>query len=487
MSMSRADHNYSYVRSKMMLAYALADTDREGGRLLDHKDDLEQYIEEIGAKVKMRMRNAQEDADDSGYSKSYLDVQMKPHEVQKYKQGRLKFGRLVVSITGQGWVDANPTVFYDDKHLLEHPLVVTPVGRDSFSVNYLGTTRNYQYPFPKAQTLRKRFYTRAVLSDTALDSLGEVVAEMKNQVDVDKDSYCFINHGDDMLSCEQMDGKIRWTEGDIAGNDGCHVDPTFRQLYLMDRFRGEDVITAYAQLAYPVRFQNPMAAEEFMFARYRHGMRLISGSVATTYANCNRSLETGFAHAFYGGSFTEAASRIGVDVTSVTGKITDVGFLSKIFYHGANGEMCAALDHASILRKFGRVAGDVGGSPKVSTISQRMVDHSIGVVKGHVGEPKSLLIRSLRMRYNDKGGRLGSVKRAFKAFHQYTESDLNSHDVGALLHYYGEEEMQQGIRDYLVLVNQIRKMQLYGSTVFSRYVDTTMRVRYAMAPAVVDE
>jgi len=111
--------------------------DGKGQRAQDMVKHTLDYIEIVGSKVAERKKYVEEHQSFTRESKTYLEVQMKPHEPQKYKKGKLKFGRMVASITGQGWLDANPTVWYDKKHALEIPLTVRNVGTTEFSISIM--------------------------------------------------------------------------------------------------------------------------------------------------------------------------------------------------------------------------------------------------------------------------------------------------------------------------------------------------------------
>lgn len=496
------DRNFCYMRACVLYQHGKASLEHEGERLIDAQEHLRNYIKEIGAKVALRNGYVRDHEREIGESKTYLDVQMKPHEAQKYKKGKLKFGRMVVSVVGQGWIDANPTVMYDGKHMMEHPTIITPTDQ-GFRIEYMDVEQHYQYPCAKGRKLTQRFWMRSVLSDTSLDDLAAVVTEMEIQAQL---GYAFINHGDDMLSAyfDVRLNKTVWCEGDIANNDSSHVDDCFRQMYLVDRFRKEDVVAAYAQCAYPVKFVNPMCPSEYGYFRSMHGMRLISGSVLTTYKNCAKSSTVGLSHAFYGGDFENAAAAIGMDVTTLVGELEDVTFLSKVMYRLSNDDIAVCTDAASILRKFGRVTGDVPGKSNVP-VHKRIMEHQSGVIKGFVHEPNSAVIMALRERHVEDNTALGGIvrflrssARAANAFlakdgssilakEQRVRSELNDHDYGLIRHYYGadEEDIRRGTEDYVRLVIMINETPAYGYTIFSKFVDAAMEKRYGMAATVI--
>lgn len=500
--LSETDENFCYMRAAIMSQHARVSCCRKGIRLVDAQEDLKDYIRTIGSKVALRLGYLRDHEQESGVAKGYLDVQMKPHEAQKYKAGKLKFGRMVVSVVGQGWVDANPTVIYDGKHLMEHPTIVTPLP-DGFKVEYMDVEKEFRFPHQNARRLDKRFWMRSVLSDTSLADLASVVTEMEIQANL---GYAFINHGDDMLSAYKgEDGHIVWCEGDIANNDSSHVDDCFRQLYLVDRFRDEDVIHAYAQCAYPVKFVNPMEPNEYGYFRSQHGMRLISGSVLTTYKNCAKSSTVGLSHVFYGGGFESAASFIGMDVTTVIGKLEDVTFLSKIMYRLDTGEISVCTDVASLMRSFGRITGDANGSSKIP-VHTRVMEHQSGVVKGYIHEPDSQFILAMRAGHIEPSGGLDTLTKKINiavrsvqslAGHTATElrrlreieGNLTAHDHGLIRHYYGSdpENIIEGRGDYIRLIKMIQDTPAYGYTIFSRFVDAAMRKRYGMAATVISE
>jgi hypothetical protein len=470
----------NFVRAKVQL-------DGEGGRNTNAMDHLIEYIDELGAKIPERKGYVKAACNYERESQNYLDVQMKPHELQKVKKGKLKFGRLVVSIVGQGWIEANPTVWYDSKHVLESPIRIDDHG-DEFSITLREVTKYFKYPYPRAGRLQKSFYGQTVITKTKLDGLAEVFTDMERQCEREDNLYCFCNHGDDQAAVfRDQRGQVTWCEADLANNDSSHVDASFRSAYLIDRYRGENVIQAYSQLAYPVKLVNPTCPTEYGYFRPTHGMRLPSGSVATTTLNSKKSEGVGVAHAFYGGTYEQAAADMGCEVTTKYGTIEKISFLSKIFYRDNDDNIQCALDLASIARKFGGITGDALGSHKIP-VWKRIVEHSIGVVEGHVHEPPTLFMKVLRKKYSkvvDPTSYKTRVKRFFKSDKpKYTYDSLTNLDLSILSHYYEEEEMSDGIEQYLSCVNQLREAPQYGATMYSKFIDRTMATRYGLAPTV---
>jgi hypothetical protein len=478
-----------FTRAQVMMA-------GEGGRAENAIDHLIEYIDELGAKVPERMGFVKAAKAYERDAQKYLDVQMKPHEPQKVKKGKLKFGRMVVSIVGQGWIEANPTVWYDNKHILEEPIRVdnssTKLGE--FTVTLKGIVREFKYPYPGATRMKRSFYGQTVITKTQLDGLSEVFTDMEEQCEMEKNLYCFCNHGDDQAAVFRNNrGEVTWCEADLANNDSSHVDASFRSSYLVDRYRGEDVVEAYSQLAYPVKLVNPTCTSEYGFFRPTHGMRLPSGSVATTTLNSKKSEGVGVAHAFYGCSYELAAERVGCEVTTKYGELEEISFLSKVFYRRPSDKRIeCALDLASVARKFGAIVGDARG--KGSTpVWKRIVDASIGVVKGHVNEPDSAFIKALRKRYAEVDSKVKMARQSLKRYvgikkkPTWTRDDLTYIDHGILSHYYTAEEVGDiGIDQYLAALNQLNDAPQYGAVMFSKFIDRTMQVRYGLAPTVVE-
>lgn len=484
--LTETDKNLCSIEAAMAFCRAQEELAGQGGRSVDEYNHLIEYIDELGAKIAERHGYVKASKDFEKESQRFLNVQMKPHEPQKVKKGKLKFGRMVVSIVGEGWIEANPTVWYDNKHMLEEPIRVVNHG-DTFSIILREVTRTFEYPFKDAGKMQKNFYGQTVITKTKLDGLSEVLSDMDNEAQMDENLYCFCNHGDDMLSRYTNEhNKSLWCEGDLANNDSSHVDASFREAYLVDRYRGENVLNAYSQLAYPVKFVNPNLKTEFGFYRSRHGMRLPSGSVLTTYGNSKKSEGVGLSHAFYGLSFQESATKMGCEVTTVEGELEDISFLSKVFYRDLDGKIECALDLASVARKLGCLVGDALGSKKVP-VCHRIVDATIEVVKGHIHEPNSLFMTALRRKFDTRESTYDSLKRKFGIGRKlFKESDLTYIDFGILSHYYDKESMMEGIADYLRCVNQLMEAPQYGATIYSSFVDRTMKVRYGMAPTVVE-
>jgi len=367
--------------------------------------------------------------------------------------------------------------------------------------------RLFKYPKPNAHRMSKSYRTRTVITQTSVNDLPQLIAELEQETESEIDLYNQINHGDDILS-NTFDGKrVVWLEGDIANNDSSHLDATFRQLYLADRYNGEDVLDAYSQLAYPVKFMSPVDRKKFIYARPKHGMRLPSGSPITTFGNSNKSDEIGLAHAFYGGDFATCAELVGTEVTTKTGGIEDVSFLSKIFFRSTEEESCeqphklrAILDLASVLRKFGHIVGDAPGRSKVP-VCDRIVKATQEVVAGYIGEPDYLLMRVLRSKFNKDPVRTAlekgiktifnsdkiSIIRRLVCNDRYTEKDLNEIDYGIIRHYYGKSELDIGSAEYLRCVNDTYRSADYGDVITSRFVDRTMAMRYGMSPCTCEE
>lgn len=516
------------VLAQIKLAQALHEYDGLGERLHDNMCLLESYIDDVGTKVAMRKHILNDAREFSTLPKTYIDTQMKPHEAQKYKKGHLKYGRLVMSISGDGWVEANPTVFRDGKHHMEHPLYVTYKHKYDDSGEYVETTGckvahgNTEREHVFSRSIRckpKNFYYRAVLTETSNNQIAAIVQQMKNIVEDDPNGYAFINHGDDTVSALNNGRGVEWVEGDIADNDTSHNDAHFRTLYLQDCLRGEDMVKAYTQLAMPIRVMNPSNSSEKCKLRYNHGMRLLSGSTSTTYANTQNSMNAGFAHSFFGGSYPEATARLGLDVTGLTGKMSDVCFLSRIM-SDVEGSVVVCTDLASISRSFGGIVSDALGSKKIP-VCDRIQAHCEGVVKGHVNEPNTLFMHALRVKYNadnvarepevvphgfydtlfnDVSGvpitpsnkgvkKQPHVKRVVNALigfcggdgMPYTEADIGELDREIVRHYYGSADREsQGIAEYISCCNMIRVAPAYGSQIFSKFIDAAMAKRYGM-------
>jgi hypothetical protein len=258
---------------------------------------------------------------------------------------------------------------------------------------------------------------------------------------------------------------------------------------MINAFRGEDMLQAYTQLAMPILVQNPLNRREKQKQRYMHGMRMISGWGGTTPANTEKSRDISLAHAFYGGSGNEAASRIGFDVTHNSGGLEDVSFLSRIFSHTETGYH-SDTDLACLFRKFGHIVGDAQGSSKIP-VHERVVSHMTDVVTAQVcNERDTLVKRALMLKYPRKGRNLvdkinGSIDKLYRRVAPYQEAQLTEADEAYIRHYYSDEGVLTGREEYLRLVNQIRVMPRYGAVIFSPFVDVTMASRYKMPASCV--
>lgn len=412
--LSQSDKNYCSVIAALKRLQMKIELEKKGNRLGDRIEDLLEYIDETAIKVALRKAFVQAEIRGESVPKTFVDITFKPHEFQKYKAGKLKFGRLIMSLTGDAWIKANPTVFKDGKHVLEHPIKITYRHENIYGgpcsasdpkyvmttqarVEYHGLFEDVIFTVPERNCKPRDFYGRAVLTQTSNMELSGIIENMEDICMSHAHSYSFINHGDDTLSCESSAFGPTWIEGDIADNDTSHNDAHFRILYLVDAMRGEDVLDAYTQLAMPTRSVNPDNPQEKVKLRYEHGMRLLSGSTNTTTANTHNSMNIGIIHSFFGGSYTAAALRMGFDVTETRGSVEDVCFLSRCFLK-VNQRITTITDIASLIRGFGSITGDALGSSK-ELVCDRITRAQKDVVKGFVHEPGYLLMKVLRAKY----------------------------------------------------------------------------------------
>jgi len=466
-------------------------------------------------------------------------VQCKPHEFQKYKvvDGKpvLKYARDVVSITGEDWLKARPNLLAYVKRALEGELKVTFRPRMDVARNFKGDLFQYkeasmdliisydntidlegadnplfannavihQFEIPKLLWKNvhgiygRKFYYRAVISETSLTDIGNQIERMKSVVLNQGDVYV-ITHGDDQLCLvynqdpKLYDGRVGhvFIEGDINDNDGSHVDEFYRLDYMTFVTRGEECVSAFAQLANPLFVANPNNIDQYAVLRRRYGMQMCSGSVHTTYGNSKMSMNVGLTLLLSNGEGYDMLARgVGMNVTTLLGGLEDVTFLSKNFYE-RSGRVQAYTDLASLLRKLGRATGDVFGSSRIP-VDIRFDDHNEGVVKGWIHEPSSLLIDTLRRKYIDDRpkykkifGRwvrmnpLSNVKIGLKKY------EIGEQDIAYVRHYYPDADFDIGISEYLTLIKMVEQANTFGDIIKSRFIDRIMARRYGMTPVV---
>jgi len=127
---------------------------------------------------------------------------------------------------------------------------------------------------------------------------------------------------------------------------------------------------------------------------------------------------------------------------------------------------------ASIARNFGRATGDLPGRSN-RLISDRWIDYIKGVVAGYVGEPDSLFMRSLRVKYGTA---------SFSTLCDRCKSNtLSCVDRGIIRHYYPPDEYDLGISEYLSCVELIQSSPAFGVVIASAFIDRIMSKRYGMA------
>jgi hypothetical protein len=451
--------------------------------IIDPHASLEKYVREIGQKVPERTRIIADSRNMTSDDQLWLNAQQKPHELQKVKNGKTKHARLVISKTGQGWVDAQPEIPYGVKKNLEKPMEIRQRGR---KVVILFDATEYECELPNDTKIKPMRY-QSVLTKTSPDDIASILEEMREFVAPLEGATAFINHGDDMLVCQNRGGVISWVEGDIADNDTAHADIEFRTAYLLDRFRGEANIAMYAQTAYPTLFRNPLERSQKVMLRARWGMRLISGSIITTMKNCQKSEDAGVAYAMFNEPFPVSSARVGLNVTYKVGEITDVSFLARIFYtkDGDDQNVKVCTDVASVIRKFGRITGDAQGKSN-EPIHVRVRRHMAGVVDGLVHEPDTMWKRAIENRYGkgDYHDVCANVKCLYQRYKKRSLKDLNSDDLGIIKHYYPGNETV-GAEEYLAFCDLIYKTPGYGHVIISRFVDTIMASRYGLPPVCI--
>jgi len=507
----------AFIQACVHDLYASLVIPEEEMRKLDSVQALEDYIEMIGAKLPLRrglVQKIREMATKDVESKVNV-VQCKPHEFQKYKikDGRpvLKYARDVVSITNEDWIAAKPELIAYVKKSLESEVRVT-IGHNNGIWEVHASLQNDADLFERIYTIPqditrsqgrllfskvgKNFFYKAVISSTSLPEISEVLDRMQEAVVQSGDVYV-ITHGDDQLCLVFNDNPRRyngqtghvWIEGDINDNDGSHVDDFYRLDYLTFAVRGEIPIKAFSQLANPLMLANPNAPSQYGVFRRIHGMQMCSGSVHTTYGNSKMSANVGLTlYVNEGDDYSTIAKTVGMNVTSITGELTDVTFLSKNFYHDVdNGNRVTAYtDLASLLRKVGRCTGDVEGRSHIPC-DVRFDDHNEGVVKGWVHEPDSLIIRMMRRRYIDEKPK---HVRSF-GYHvtipvlptSIFDRKLRPIDMAIIQHYYPRDP-EKGFTDYSNLVDSVASSDTYGVLIKSPFIDRIMGRRYGMIPVI---
>lgn len=407
----------------------------EDERRYDTVQALDDYIEEVGAKLPLRRALVSKIRERmlKGVQSRVNLVQCKPHEFQKYKiiDGKpcLKYARDVVSITGEDWVAARPELLAYIKKSLEGKHTVTFIQEGEqvvISVEYdstdsVGNSQSLHKYYLLPATLKKRlveesgyiplgnaFHYRSIIQGTDLTTLGTYMDEMYETVSSKPGDLFVITHGDDQLAAiyntnpNRYDGRMGlvYIEGDINDNDGSHVDQFYRLDFLTFVKRGEAPVTPFAQLANPLFLCNPNDVTQYATLRRTHGMQMCSGSVHTTYGNSKMSMNVGMSLFFNPDlKYEDAARTVGMNVTTLIGGLTDVTFLSKNFYHpNGSRRICCYTDFASLLRKIGRATGDVIGKSNIP-IDIRFDDHNEGIVRGWVHEPSSKVVEMMRRKY----------------------------------------------------------------------------------------
>jgi hypothetical protein len=426
--------------------------------------------------------------------KKFNIVKFKPDEPQKFKETAnkksvLKFGRATISIEGSEWIRANPPMMYAMKHIIEHEMTIVKIAIPVDGQNPLlhgPQVRGAVIEIDGVRTVTEvlpqyDLWYRAVLSDTNLDDLAAIDAQMFEWVNSGPFRMAAISHGDD-IDILKSDGQgcIAAVEADIADNDGSYTDSLLR-LEMQEVGMNCDPLEAYAQLANPLLLINPSKETEKILLRSTLGMIRCSGGIGTTYGNSKGSFLVILAYALRGRevSVEVAARDVGFNVTFDEFTPNESCFLSTFRYDGPDsrgvvrGQRMKCL--ASIARNFGRCSGDLPGRNNIR-ISDRWLEYVRGVVKGYVGEPDSLFLRSLRVKYDSLS--LTRICDSLKS------NSLSCIDRGIIRHYYNDEDQERGAEEYLACVRLIQSSPAFGSVIACPFIDQIMKKRYKMAPVI---
>lgn len=484
-NLTENDKNLCFARALVKNVRSTFEMFHEPDRVHDEVAEVLRYTEEIGSKVGERKAYVDDFKEGTASNKSYLAVQMKPHEAQKYKKGKLKFGRLVISIVGQGWIDANPSLLCDGKSALQALLHVKvrdgtcTVTIDKSGENAQVVAGHAHMPYVCDDS---DFYHRSMLTETSNDELAAQVGIYDGMMEGTLvRTSCCLSHGDDMLMVSNRDHDVvhgrrsyQWYELDIADNDSSHVDIDMRLEYLALGRRNERVREVFKQMALPIVFVNPAERKEYIRLRYKHGMRMVSGSVATTYINSAKSLDLMLATHFLRHSAEDSCLSQGFVVTSKIGTLEDVSFLSR-YYTSAGGRVKAYYDVACWMRKFGKITGDAPGSSK-TPVHKRIIEHSRGVSHQMATLSESKIAALLDAKYaKTRLGKLGMAQFFVM------QRKLNEEDMALIRYYYGEAGIQQGIEEYCSTLEVIRNSPRYGAVIMTAFIDRAMLVKYGMS------
>lgn len=436
--------------------------------------------------------------------KRYNEVHFKPDEAQKYKydkdsqEMKLKFGRATISITGQEWVHANPPLLYAMKHLIEREFTWRKV--DYGAYKSVMEMDGYQ-EMSVAQPVYDLWY-RACLSSTDGDSLSALKAQMIAWCLDAPDRMAALSHGDDIdIIRSESDGRLVAEEADISDNDGSYTDLLLR-VEAQRIVPSADPTVLFSQLANPLLLINPSNNHEKILLRSRTGMVRCSGAIDTTFGNTVGSSSLVLAYALQGpgrDGVVQAARSIGFNVTcQVFGDLCESTFLSKFsvvldWNKGAAGIVTMTC-FASMFRNLGRCTGDLPG--KASTpVCDRWMEYMKGIIKGYVNEPDTLLMRAMRIKYDPAEYGVfkllpeclrpsGAIKAVRRCITRSREKMCSPIDLGVIEHYYGIDERDKGIGEYLDCVRLIDESPAFGTIIACAFIDRIMAKRYGMAPVI---
>ncbi len=428
-----------------------------------------EYIRDTGVKIPQREQAVKdlEDAINLSSATSFKNSgDQKPHEAQKVKEGILKYARLFIAIVGKDWAMANPLMAKYMKASIETPVIVEN------GVMRMGT-------FEKRVGNMQDFWYRTVLHETSLDDLAAVISTMILFAEDHPNCVVGISHGDDMLVLQVINSVHHWIEGDISSCDISHTSPLFRLLYSECLERGYDPLTAFVQLANPVRLVNPLHKGDRVVLRSLHGEIMPTGCILTTYINSFASFLIILMHATYPHRTLEVnAAEVGYIVTTVHGPLEKMTFLSKAFYHDPRtGIVKAFTDIASLIRSFGRKTGDLEGSSRVP-VCQRFTDYIRGVTKGFVHEPKSAILRELTR----------ISERVESPLHESAPVDLEEIDEAIVERYtfdgiHWEGDIPSARDAYTALIKRLRSIKcFFGKYIVDPFVDSILKKRYGLGP-----
>jgi len=368
----------------------------------------------------------------------------------------------------------------------------------SFFVSHQGITM-HQYVMSKPRT-------------GDLDNLFNMLMDSLNR----SDYICHVIYSDDSVIGGKINSVPFSFNADISGSDSSIRELVFYTLGLsLSQFHKYRAVKLVEQCTMPVRCQNPANDAEFFELKFN--ILLGSGNALTTDCNHIWSMLWGRSvlfklHHHYedcldrtsiGAHIVNACKSCGVKIGLNDNFVNDsyihekVQFLKHSPMQTIDGKWISCMNLGPILRGLGQVDDCINNIKLGVTTdvfnrmsySERLDRYWSGVVKGHVHEPKNIILQSLRERFSHVGSTLVSEPQGVLAtcIDQSNECMEFDEFTGSFFDNSNEEisseslKNRYGVDDYELehLASCINRIAL-GYTAYSMCITKIMNIDYEL-------